>query len=191
VEGKRNPPSVSPGIAIEIGANVLRPADPPLGDQSSGSEFTRLSPYSRLTTGQHHKLAGHEPPTNAESVKAVVRGIRRAIGCAPVRKSPATADLVMAMLEQCDGSLIGLRDRALLALGFAGAFRRSELVALQGADLEATAGGIRVMIRRSKTDQEGEGQEIAIPPRRSSNDTPGSPASTRRRSPDIPCEVVF
>jgi integrase len=67
------------------------------------------------------------------------------------------------MLERCDGSLIGLRDRALLALGFAGAFRRSELVALEVADLEPMADGLRVTIRRSKTDQEGIGQEIAIP----------------------------
>jgi site-specific recombinase XerD len=110
-----------------------------------------------------HKLAGHEPPTNVESVKAVVRGIRRSIGCAPVRKVAATADLVMQMIEHCDDSLIGLRDRALLAPGFAGAFRRSELVALEVSDLIATADGLRVMIRRSKTDQEGAGQEIAIP----------------------------
>jgi site-specific recombinase XerD len=110
-----------------------------------------------------HKLAGHEPPTNAETVKAVVRGIRRAIGTAPVRKAPATADLVMQMIESCPVNLIGLRDRALLALGFAGAFRRSELVALEVSDLLATVDGFRVTIRRSKTDQEGEGQEIAIP----------------------------
>jgi hypothetical protein len=51
----------------------------------------------------------------------------------------------------------------LLALGFAGAFRRSELVALTVADLVDAPDGYRVMIRRSKTDQEGEGQEIAIP----------------------------
>jgi site-specific recombinase XerD len=110
-----------------------------------------------------HKLAGYEPPTNAETVKAVVRGIRRAIGTAPVRKAPVTADLVTQMIEHCDDSLIGLRDRALLAFGFAGAFRRSELVALEVSELLATADGFRVTIRRSKTDQEGEGQEIAIP----------------------------
>ena len=110
-----------------------------------------------------HKMNGHEPPGNAESVRSVVRGIRRTVGCAAVRKTAATADLVGRMLERCDGSLIGRRDRALLALGFAGAFRRSELVALEVSDLEATADGLRVTIRRSKTDQEGAGQEIAIP----------------------------
>jgi site-specific recombinase XerD len=110
-----------------------------------------------------HKLAGHEPPTSAETVRAVVRGIRRSIGCAPVRKAPATADVVGQMLARCPDTLRGRRDAALLALGFAGAFRRSELVALQMADLVEAPDGYRVMIRRSKTDQEGQGQEIAIP----------------------------
>jgi integrase len=66
---------------------------------------------------------------------------RRTIGTAPVRKAPATAELIEATLARCDGSPIGLRDRALLALGSAGAIRRSELVALEVADLEPTADG--------------------------------------------------
>jgi site-specific recombinase XerD len=110
-----------------------------------------------------HKLAGFEPPTGAETVRAVVRGIRRSIGTAAIRKSPATADVVTQMLALCPATLRGRRDAALLALGFAGAFRRSELVALTVADLVDAPDGYRVMIRRSKTDQEGEGQEIAIP----------------------------
>jgi site-specific recombinase XerD len=69
----------------------------------------------------------------------------------------------MQMLAHCPDTLTGKRDRALLALGFAGAFRRSELVALTVADLTATPDGFRVMIRHSKTDQDGLGQEIAIP----------------------------
>ena len=110
-----------------------------------------------------HKLAGFEPPTGAETVKAVTRGIRRAIGAAPVRKSPATADVVTQMLRHCPDTLTGLRDRALLSLGFAGAFRRSELVALRVEDLEAAADGLRITIRRSKGDQEGLGQTLAVP----------------------------
>jgi len=66
------------------------------------------------------------------------------------------------MLDACPDTM-GHRDRALLALGFAGAFRRSELVALEVADLTEVPDGLRVRIRRSKTDQEGEGAEIAIP----------------------------
>jgi integrase len=59
--------------------------------------------------------------------------------------------------------LRGLRDRALLLLGFAGALRRSELVALNVEDLEETAEGSLVRIRRSKTDQEGSGDFVSIP----------------------------
>jgi site-specific recombinase XerD len=110
-----------------------------------------------------HRLAGFEPPTNAETVKAVMRGIRRTIGAAPDQKAPATADRIADMIASCPATLIGKRDRALLLLGFAGAFRRSELVALTVADLVEAEGGMRVIIRRSKTDQEGRGQEIAIP----------------------------
>src|SRR5271168_1390605 len=58
----------------------------------------------------------------------------------------------------------GVRDRALLLLGFAGAFRRSELVALNIEDLEFCPHGLRVTIRKSKTDQEGEGTTIGIAP---------------------------
>jgi integrase len=97
-----------------------------------------------------HKLAGHEPPTNAESVKATVRGIRRSIGAAKARKTPILAETMRAMAWAAPGCLKGLRDRALLLLGFAGAFRRSELVALDIADLSFCEGGLRVMIRRSK-----------------------------------------
>jgi site-specific recombinase XerD len=109
-----------------------------------------------------HKLAGHEPPTNSEAVKATLRGIRRTAGSAPVRKAPATADRVLAMVEKAGTDVKGLRDRALLLLGFAGAFRRSELTVLDAADLEFCDGGLRVVIRKSKTDQEGLGTTIAI-----------------------------
>jgi len=109
-----------------------------------------------------HKLAGHEPPTNSEAVKATLRGIRRSIGAAPVRKAPAVAEIMRDMAHAAPTSIKGLRDRALLLLGFGGAFRRSELVALDVADLEETEDGLRVTIRRSKTDQEGIGTTIAI-----------------------------
>ncbi len=109
-----------------------------------------------------HKLADLEPPTNSEAVKATVRGIRRTVGAAPKRKAPAVAEIARAMAAIAPDGLKGLRDRALLLLGFAGAFRRSELVALDVADLEETDDGYRVTIRRSKTDQEGIGATIAI-----------------------------
>jgi integrase len=107
-------------------------------------------------------LADLEPPTNSEHVRATLRGIRRAIGAAPARKAPVLAEQARAMALAAPTSLKGLRDRALLLLGFAGAFRRSELVALDVADLEETDDGFKVTIRRSKTDQEGHGETISI-----------------------------
>jgi site-specific recombinase XerD len=109
-----------------------------------------------------HKLAGHEAPTDDERVRATIRGIRRAVGSAPTKKSPATSDRVMAMAPVSGTGLADLRDRALLLLGFAGAFRRSELVALDIDDIEESNDGLRVTIRRGKTDQEGKGAIIAI-----------------------------
>ena len=93
----------------------------------------------------------------------MLRGIRRTIGTAKAQKSPATADRVRLMVDGCPDTLRGKRDRALLALGFAGAFRRSELVALTVGDVTEGPDGFRVVIRHSKTDQEGAGQTIAIP----------------------------
>ena len=111
-----------------------------------------------------HRLAGLPSPSGHEAVRAVMRGIRRTAGTALVQKAPATAERVAAMLAAVPaGPLQGKRDRALLLLGFAGAFRRSELVALEVADLTYEPDGMRVLIRRGKADQEGQGQEIAIP----------------------------
>jgi integrase len=67
------------------------------------------------------------------------------------------------MARSTPTSLVGLRDRVLILLGFAGALRRSELVALDVSDLMRTENGLLVTIRRSKTDQEAEGTIIAIP----------------------------
>ena len=111
-----------------------------------------------------HRLVGLESPAGHEAVRAVMRGIRRTSGTARAQKAPATAERVTSMLEAVlADTLMGKRDRALLLLGFAGAFRRSELVALQVADLAYEPDGMRVLIRRSKADQEGQGKEIAIP----------------------------
>jgi site-specific recombinase XerD len=109
-----------------------------------------------------HRAAGHDTPTSDEKVKAVLAGIRRTIGAAPVRKKAATADIVLGMLPRGD-TLRQLRDRAIILVGFAGAFRRSELVALDVADIEFTPEGALITIRRSKTDQEGLGRKVAIP----------------------------
>jgi len=110
-----------------------------------------------------HRKAGREPPTNAELVKEVVRGIRRSIGTKVTRKAPATAEALKTMLRRIPDTLIGKRDRALLLIGFAAALRRSELVALQVADLDRSPEGLVIHIARSKTDQEGAGHTVPVP----------------------------
>jgi site-specific recombinase XerC len=98
----------------------------------------------------------------AERMQCQIARLLMLKGSAPVRKTPATADKVVAMAALADADMKGLRDRAILLLGFAGAFRRSELVALDVSDLEFCEGGMRVHVRRSKTDQEGARDTIAI-----------------------------
>jgi integrase len=110
-----------------------------------------------------HRLTGLPDPTSTEVVRRVLRGIRRAIGTAPRQKAPATAETIVAMLQHVPAGLAGKRDRALLVLGFSGALRRSELVALDVVDLTPDRDGLRLRIRHSKTDQERLGHEIAIP----------------------------
>lgn len=99
-----------------------------------------------------HKLAGLKNPTEDERVKAIARGIRRTLGTTATKKAPLTSDILRAMRP--DRTPAGLRDRALLLLGFAGALRRSELVALNLADLVETREGLVVAIRRSKNAHE-------------------------------------
>jgi site-specific recombinase XerD len=94
-----------------------------------------------------HKLAGLETPTDAEGVKATVRGIRRTFGGARNKKAPAVAAKMQSMVALAPEGLTGLRDRALLLLGFAGAFRRSELVALDVSDIAETETGLLVSDR--------------------------------------------
>jgi site-specific recombinase XerD len=114
--------------------------------------------------GYFHRLANEPSPVGDETIKATLAGIRRSIGAAPVRKKAATSDIVLSMAGTVGGeSLRQLRDRAILLIGFASAMRRSELVALNVADLEWTAEGVLIQIRRSKTDQEGMGASVAVP----------------------------
>ena len=110
-----------------------------------------------------HRLSDHASPTESERVRAVLRGIRRKKAEPSQQKAAATAERLKAMLDTIPAdTLRGKRDRALLALGMAGAFRRSELVSLQVSDLVRLPEGLRVTIRKSKTDQEGAGATIAI-----------------------------
>jgi len=110
-----------------------------------------------------HESVGVDSPTKDPLIYKVMRGIKRTQKRAVIKKAPATAERLETMISSCPDSILGLRDKALLLLGFAGAFRRSELVALKLEDIEKTPDGIRVTIRKSKTDQEGKGETIAIP----------------------------
>src|SRR5262245_55449545 len=112
---------------------------------------------------QAHARAGFDSPTRAEEVKATLKGIRRMLGVAPKQKMPATIDCLAAMLAQIPNTLARMRDRAILLLGFAGAFRRSELALLKVSDLEFRPEGLLIRIRQSKTDPEGAGQRVTVP----------------------------
>jgi len=117
----------------------------------------------RLAAIRHAHVATRlEPPTASMEVRHVMRGIRRTVGTRPIKKAPATAERVLVMVHHCPATLAGIRDRALLLLGFGGAFRRSELAALDVADLEERPEGLRVTVRQSKTDQEGAGAVVPI-----------------------------
>jgi site-specific recombinase XerD len=114
---------------------------------------------------QAHQLAGHVPsPTQDWMVRATMSGIRRTIGTAPAKKAAAVTAELRRFVDVCPAdTLAGRRDRAVLLLGFAGAFRRSELVSLDVDDLEETTDGLRLQLRRSKTDPEAAGTEKGIP----------------------------
>ncbi|MDE3097189.1 MAG: site-specific integrase [Chloroflexota bacterium] len=107
--------------------------------------------------------AARQPLPAGEATHAVMRGIRRAHGTAQRQARPARTAEVRRMLAACGTGTQGLRDRALLLLGFAAALRRSELVALDVADLDWSEDGLTLTVRRSKTDQEGAGQRIGVP----------------------------
>jgi integrase len=96
-------------------------------------------------------------------IQGPLQGLLRTHG-RPVRKAAAlTLPMLRQLLATCDRSARGRRDRALLLFGFAGALRRSELVALRVEDVAIVAGGLRLRIARGKTDQAGQGAEIGLP----------------------------
>jgi len=112
---------------------------------------------------QAHRSAGWESPTEAPAVRLLMAGIRREKGTASQGRKAILVPELEAMLRALPAGLPGLRDRALLLTGFAGAFRRSELVSLDWRDLEFRDAGVVVTLRYSKTDQEGQGRSVAIP----------------------------
>jgi site-specific recombinase XerD len=113
-----------------------------------------------------HQLAGYkEPdlPTRSPEVKTVMAGIRRVHGVTPKKVRAARTKTINALVAPLGAKPIDMRDRALLLVGFAGALRRSELVALDVADITEDDNGLRLLVRRSKTDQEGQTALVGVP----------------------------
>ncbi|NHN34768.1 site-specific integrase [Paenibacillus sp. S3N08] len=144
----------------------------PTNEETYGLYLTALanSGYKASTISRRmstiataHELAGHASP-NTKNIRSVIwAGIRRLHGVEEKGKQPIVLEVLLPMLAAIPNSLLGARDRAMVLLGFAGAFRRSELVGLDVEDIGFVPKGLVVNIRRSKTDQEGKGQSIGIP----------------------------
>lgn len=129
---------------------------------SSGRKVATIN-RALVSISQAHKMGGYPSPTSAAQVLETLKGIRRTLGTRQRQKAALeTADLRVMVAELGD-NLLGLRDRALLLVGFAGALRRSELIGLNLDNIEFAADGLVITLERSKTDQEGRGRRIGVP----------------------------
>lgn len=126
-----------------------------------------------VATLQHRLIAIHrahadqglESPMKDHLVKRTMQGIRRTLGTKQRRVTALMKDDLLEMMVHVDQQMPmkAARDKALLLIGFAGAFRRSELVSLQYEDMTQYDSGVELLLRRSKTDQEGAGRTVFIP----------------------------
>ena len=131
--------------------------------------ITHLSKSSKFSTLKRriasisviHKLKGHYLDTKHPIIMENLHGIKRTIGSRQKSKKPILINDLKLIIQAIDKEKI--RDKALILLGFAGGFRRSELVSIYHEDLEFVPEGLKILIRRSKTDQSGEGIIKAIP----------------------------
>ena len=135
--------------------------------------ISRFAGLLAIATLQHRLIAIHRAhtdkglasPVSDKLVKRTMQGIRRTVGVSQRRVQALVKDdlLEILVLVAKQKPLKAARDKAILLIGFAGAFRRSELVALTVEDITPHAHGIELLIRRSKTDQEGEGRTVFVP----------------------------
>jgi len=122
-----------------------------------------------VTISQRHEAEGYDSPTRSLLVRTTMKGIRRSAQDQEHadkrggRKTPVMTEHLKDWINGLTGQPIDTRNKAMILLGFAGAFRRSELIALNINDLEFSSDGVTVTIRKSKTDQEGLGRKVAIP----------------------------
>lgn len=111
-----------------------------------------------------HLDAGHRDPTSHRGVTTTMAGLRRR-PAAPAKKARAfTMAELRRIIAGIEDDAAGRRDRAIILVAFASACRRSELVGLDRGDVELTAEGARLTLRRSKGDQDGRGQVVGFPP---------------------------
>jgi len=110
-----------------------------------------------------HELAGFPSPTRDPLVKATMSGVRRVLGTRAKGRKPLLIEDLLKVVVGIPTHTRGLRDRAVLLVGFAGAFRRSEVAALKVKNVTFTERGALVLIEKSKTDQESAGRHVAIP----------------------------
>lgn len=134
-----------------------------LADEAKANTVSR-----RVTAISENHIAagftGEKNPAKAGIVRAAMSAIRREKGTFQRGKTPILLETlyrIAAFFDEDD--IVSLRDRALILLGFSGAFRRSELVRIKGEDLEFTLQGVVIFIPQSKGDQYGQGSKIAIP----------------------------
>ena len=146
------------GGAVPCSAEVLAEYIAARAETASAHTITRRI----VGIGRAHVSQGYADPAKTDLVRTVLRGVRRVKGAAQRQVSPLLKSDVLAITEKMWG-VRGVRDRALILLGFAAALRRSELVALDFADIEFVREGLVVHLRRSKTDQTAEGRKIGVP----------------------------
>jgi integrase len=118
-----------------------------------------------VAINQAHRAAGFsESPASTRDplVGATLKGIRRTLGTAQKGKAPLVAEGIRALVAASPERLLGLRDRSMFLTGYAGGFRRASLAMIETSDVVDRADGIGVMLRKSKTDQEGAGRVVPI-----------------------------
>lgn len=115
------------------------------------------------TLSKVHEANAWPNPCRSEIVRATMRGIKRVKGTAQDQARPLLREDLFILLDALRDGLRALRDRALLLIGWAGGFRSSELVGLDLTDIEEVREGLVLHLRRSKTDQTGQGRKIGIP----------------------------
>nr|WP_320145693.1 site-specific integrase [uncultured Anaeromusa sp.] len=132
------------------------------------ADFIKANTISRKATAisEAHKAAGCPSPTLSADVRMTLQGIRKAKGTFQQGKSPVMWSDLAQVSDVFDPTPLGIRNRALILFGFAGAFRRSELVALDVEDLTFFPEGVKVFLGKAKNDPDGKGQYKGISYRR-------------------------